>query len=284
MKITFLGTGADTSYPLPSCRCEFCIKARQVGGKSLRKRSLAVINDDLIVDFGPDMMSASFMHNVDISKIKYCLITHPHADHFDAAHLSTRIPDYATKNTFPMEIYASKLSFDRMTKMLIDIGYISDIRNTKEQAKLNIKIFEAKNAEEIKVGEYSIIPLSSNHDDSVESLVYVISHNGKSILYCTDTDTLKEENWDAMLSKKCSLDLIVLDHTYGFEIEGGGHLNGNKFVEHLNKFKQLKLLKPSARIIATHISHEGNPPHDEMQKIATNYGYEVGYDGLSIEL
>ncbi len=284
MKLTFLGTGADSAYPLPSCRCEYCLKSREAGGKNLRKRALAVINDDLIFDFGPDMMSASFMHKIDISKLKYCFITHPHADHFDPAHLSTRIPDYATKDTIPLEIYASQLSFERMTKMLIDIGYVSDIQNIEEQKKLNIRAIVANHSKEIKIEDYAVIPFSSNHDESVESLIYAVKQAGKEILYCTDTDSLSDETWNAMAGNSCKFDLIVLDHTYGFDIDGGGHLNGNKFVDHMSKFKSFELLKPSARFLATHISHEGNPPHEEMQEIANKYGYEVAYDGLVIEL
>ena len=284
MKLTFLGTGADSSYPLPSCRCEYCLKSREYGGKNLRKRALAVINEDLILDFGPDMMSASFMYGIDISKLKYCYITHAHADHFDPAHLSTRIPDYAAENTILLEIYASQLSLERMTKMLMDIGYISDIENKKEQEKLNIRSIKAIHSKKIEVGDYTVIPFSSNHDESVGSVVYAITQNEKSILYCTDTDSLSDTTWGAMVSNSCKFDLIVLDHTYGFNIEGGGHLNGNKFVDHIQKFKSLELLKPSARIMATHISHEGNPPHEEMQQLANRYGYEVAYDGLFIDL
>jgi phosphoribosyl 1,2-cyclic phosphate phosphodiesterase len=45
-----------------------------------------------------------------------------------------------------------------------------------------------------------------------------------------------------------------------------------------------KLLKENARILATHISHEGNPIHSEMVEYGKKYGYEIAYDGLVIEL
>jgi phosphoribosyl 1,2-cyclic phosphodiesterase len=37
MKITFLGTSAATSCPLPFCHCATCMQARQFGGKDFRK-------------------------------------------------------------------------------------------------------------------------------------------------------------------------------------------------------------------------------------------------------
>src|SRR5579859_6030285 len=76
MEITFLGTAAATSYPLAFCRCEFCIQARKLGGKDFRKRSSIIFNDDLLIDMGPDILSASFMYHKSIAEIRYCLQTH----------------------------------------------------------------------------------------------------------------------------------------------------------------------------------------------------------------
>ena len=40
------------------------------------------------------------------------------------------------------------------------------------------------------------------------------------------------------------------------------------------------LLAENARILATHISHEGNPLHSELSEYAAKHGYEIAYDGL----
>ena len=63
MKITFLGTSADTAFPLPFCQCEVCTQARKLGGKNIRKRSSILINDDFLIDMGPDVVSSSLKHN-----------------------------------------------------------------------------------------------------------------------------------------------------------------------------------------------------------------------------
>ncbi|MGH2398786.1 MAG: MBL fold metallo-hydrolase, partial [bacterium] len=60
MRVTFLGTAAAEGYPNPFCGCENCRAARRAGGRSLRKRAAALINDDLLLDLGPDLISASF--------------------------------------------------------------------------------------------------------------------------------------------------------------------------------------------------------------------------------
>lgn len=62
MIITFLGTAAANAFPEAFCKCENCAKAWALRGPSLRERSAALINDDLLIDLGPDIMTASHMH------------------------------------------------------------------------------------------------------------------------------------------------------------------------------------------------------------------------------
>ena len=46
--------------------------------------------------------------------------------------------------------------------------------------------------------------------------------------------------------------------------------------------REEKLLKESARVLATHISHDANPVHEDLVEFATKHGYEVAYDGMSL--
>lgn len=98
MKIQFLGTSASPSTPLPFCQCPFCTIARKAGGKNLRRRSSIIINDDLLIDLGPDIMSSSYEYRIDLSVISVCLQTHPHEDHFDPELIISRHPDYGARN------------------------------------------------------------------------------------------------------------------------------------------------------------------------------------------
>lgn len=59
MQITFLGTGAASAVPLPFCTCSLCQTARRLGAKELRARSALLVNDDLMIDFGPDAVPAA---------------------------------------------------------------------------------------------------------------------------------------------------------------------------------------------------------------------------------
>src|ERR1700704_1554150 len=94
MTITFLGTAAANAFPEAFCKCRNCAQARMLGGRSLRKRSAVLINNDLLIDLGPDIMAASQMHACPLDDVRYCLQTHPHADHLDLSHLLSRSPAY----------------------------------------------------------------------------------------------------------------------------------------------------------------------------------------------
>lgn len=284
MNITFLGTAAATSYPLAFCRCDYCSKARELGGKDFRKRSSIIINNDLLIDFGPDVMAASFIHNRSITDIRYLLQTHPHSDHFDASHLATRVPEYLGVNIPPLDIYASLGTFVKMSEMLKNDGYVNDIFDKNDQLRMNIRIHTMKHAQSEMVGKYEVTAFSTDHDVAAGSMIYAIREDNFTVLYATDTDKLLDETWESFKNKNMHFNLVIMDHTYGPDADSGGHLNANRFIEQIERMKKENLLLEKARIIATHLSHEGNSNHAELSQYAQDHGYEIGYDGLVIEL
>ena len=65
MKIQFGGTGAAEGIPAIFCNCTLCDIAR----KSLterRRRSMLIINDELIIDFGPDLSTVCENNKINI--------------------------------------------------------------------------------------------------------------------------------------------------------------------------------------------------------------------------
>ena len=88
MKLQYLGTAAAEGIPSLFCRCDKCLKARERGGREIRTRSQAIVNDCLLIDFPSDTYSHCSEYGIDLSKVNNCLITHVHGDH-----------------TFPWEFY-----------------------------------------------------------------------------------------------------------------------------------------------------------------------------------
>ena len=107
MRFTYLGTAAANAFPEAFCGCGNCECARQLGGPSLRKRSAALINDDLLIDLGPDIMATAQMHGVRLNRVQYCLQTHGHADHLDTSHFLSRSPGYGVTDAPRLDFYAS---------------------------------------------------------------------------------------------------------------------------------------------------------------------------------
>ena len=57
MKFRFLGTAAAEGIPALFCECAVCKEAREKGGRHIRTRSQALIDDDLLIDFNADSYS-----------------------------------------------------------------------------------------------------------------------------------------------------------------------------------------------------------------------------------
>ena len=55
MKFQYLGTAAAEGIPALFCNCDICRTAARRGGKELRMRSGALVNDKLLIDLSPDL-------------------------------------------------------------------------------------------------------------------------------------------------------------------------------------------------------------------------------------
>ena len=106
------------------------------------------------------------------------------------------------------------------------------------------------------------------------------------MFYGTDTSVLSEEVWEHLLLLGIRYDLLVLDHTYGigFDSRPADHLGSGDVVAHGDRFRESGLLKDNGIVYATHISHEGNLEHDELDEYAGRRGYRVAFDGLRLVL
>lgn len=52
MKLTYFGTAAAEGWPGIFCHCVYCERAKQLGGKNIRTRSQALLDDTLLFDLG----------------------------------------------------------------------------------------------------------------------------------------------------------------------------------------------------------------------------------------
>ena len=132
------------------------------------------------------------------------------------------------------------------------------------------------------VGPYEVVAFPANHDPEVEPLLYAIMKDERCVFYGTDTASLPEDTWQAFHTHKLRFDLVLLDHTYGPEETGSDHLSARQLIEHAARMREEGLLRDNGRVLATHIAHEGNPPHPELTAFSAGHGYEIAYDGLVV--
>ena len=243
-----------------------------------------LVNDDLLIDLGPDIMAASQMHSCSLENVCYCLQTHPHADHLDPSHLLSRSPAYGVVDAPLLNFYASSGTLKRAAQTferdLADFGLLSP----DAEKRLNLEIHQIEPFQTFTFGRYRVTAFPANHAPTMGAMLYAVQANGCSIFYGTDTATLLEETWRAFHKDQMRFDVVILDHTYGPNQLGSDHLSAHQVIEHVARMREEGLLPPNARALATHIAHEGNPPHPELTEFARPHGYEIAYDGLVLEI
>jgi phosphoribosyl 1,2-cyclic phosphate phosphodiesterase len=210
--------------------------------------------------------------------------THPHADHLDTSHFLSRSPGYGVVGAPCLNFYASPATLQRVdatfTRDMADFSLLSP----RAENELNLKILPVEPFRPCMAGDYRVTAFPANHAPGQGAMLYAVESAGRTIFYGADTSVLFEETWQAFHRLKLRFDLVMLDHTYGPRQPGSDHMSASQVVEHAQRLRAEGLLQTNARIFATHIAHEGNPPHPELVAYASQRGYEVAYDGLKLEV
>ena len=95
MKIQYLGTAAAEGWPGIFCNCKVCKEALRRGGKDIRTRSQAVIDDKILIDLPPDTYLHMLTYGLDMPSIRTMLVTHSHQDHWYPEELMMRREGFA---------------------------------------------------------------------------------------------------------------------------------------------------------------------------------------------
>ncbi len=271
MRIVFLGTAAAEGYPGIFCNCPNCIEARALGGRSRRYRSALLVNDNLLIDFGPDLLAAAQRFNLNFTCVTTGLVSHAHMDHFIPGNFIMHKDDFTAGLPLPiMRVFGPA-----------DVtGPLAQIIRNDATFRLDphpIHPFDTWSSD-----GYTITAFRANHAlEYPEAVFYSIDDGRHSLLYATDTGPFFDDTWEALAGH--TFDTIILEETMG-NGEYAQHLGFDGFVEHVRRMRVQGMLRPGGRILATHFSHSGNPTHEKLEAILTPHGVEVAYDGLEINL
>ena len=155
LRIKYLGTGAAEGIPALFCHCSICQQARSIKGRNVRTRAQALIDNELLLDFGPDTYMHALMYDLELADIYHCLVTHTHDDHLYVDDLRARRRSRANlrPGTQPLTVYGG-------------VGVEEKLKPASEGAitKDHSVFFQQMNDEyTYEISQYSIIPLLEEH-------------------------------------------------------------------------------------------------------------------------
>lgn len=272
MEILFLGTAASEGFPNPFCSCENCQKAREEGKKSIRLRSSILIDEELLIDFGPDIVASANRFGKDLSKVKHILITHGHSDHLFFKNFEYRNPIFS--GSFEHLFHVDLIVPDKLGVVL------------KENAELpKISLMSVEPFRTLHLNGYVIYTLKANHTSSYGEtpLNYIIEKDGSKVLYAVDTGKILSESLDFIKNELKYLDVVILDGTMGFNKKYEYHMGYEEILETKDILLSQGIIDEKTRIIVTHFSHLHNPVHSELEEIYSKQGIMTAFDGLKIK-
>lgn len=271
MKIKYLGSAAYDAIPALFCECDNCKHARKVGGKNIRTRTQAIVDDDLLIDFNADTVAHFLHYGIDEHKIDNCLITHSHSDHFYPEDMA--IPQYNIHGSHKITYHAAQSGYDLINECFAKTPVMFERAAVKLVEPY--KIFEA--------GKYTVLPLPANHDPASSPVFYALEKGGKRMLYAHDTGVFDERVYKA-LKDFGRLDYISFDCTGG--LTSGwrdGHMCAETDMEVLERLTAAGIADKNTSVTLCHFSHNGAGSHEQLAEFGNKHGVAIAYDGMEVE-
>ena len=271
MKFQYLGTAAAEGIPAVFCQCKICREAERRGGKELRFRTSALINDKLLLDLSPDLYAAKLKFSLPLGNVRNIIITHAHGDHFNPKELFTFTGHNAyLDDRSDMHLWGSAYTAKMWEKAVSEIaelqkGFVFHI----------LKPFET-----VVIEGVTVTALKAVHS-CPESFIYQLEQGGAKMLYGNDTGPFHEETWAWLAAhNEKPFTTVSLDSTMGLPPSCyNGHMTLEENVQTRERMIKEGIALPTTRFICHHFSHNGLTLHKETEELMGPRGFEVSYDG-----
>lgn len=278
MKITFLGTAASEGVPAMFCSCKNCREIRRRGANEFRTRTQVLIDDDLSIDFPPEAYVHSLSFGVNLSALKYLLVTHSHMDHFYAHDFVLRGYKYAELDEELLSIYGN----EEVEKVFKECTR----RELKQEVEPHVRVNVIKPYQKIEIGDYRILTLPAMHGTKEESLLYYVERGGKGYLHLYDTGDLSDDAIDFLAKNNARAHAVAFDCTFldaPYE-RGRRHMCIEGDMILASELESAGITDENTVKIITHFSHNSNPVKERVEAVERQYGVIAAYDGFSIEI
>jgi phosphoribosyl 1,2-cyclic phosphate phosphodiesterase len=273
--IRFLGTSAARPIPRWGCSCPQCAPAR-THPSARRTRSSILVNDNLLVDSGPDIYEQlRALPFDDLSLIDHIIITHAHADHYlgldDLAslrrisHLDV-LPIYALPDTWDLVWHAFRY--------LVSSGDSEYDRRPFARHELQL------DQPLVLPDGLSVTPLDTRHTQPFVTASLLLEREGRRVLYASDFHELNPKRVagaDLLILDASFLSREQMDERYQPLLEEGQGRH-KPIIESLEWAKEAK----AARLMFTHFGHLRLSPEQLRRHLPADV--ELAQDGLVVEV
>jgi len=276
MELLLLGTAAAEGWPAPFCECDSCEKARTSGGRNIRARSSALLDNVVQIDFGPDTMARIQALGRKFTAITSLIFTHQHDDHLSAHELFYRCAPFSVHSDLPMlQVFGNQTVVEIMTSSHPDAAWREEKAHFCIEPPL--EPFETRHADD----GTTILALPADHAE--ESLVLRISRGERHVWYGHDSGQYADSVIEAL--RGVPLDVALFDCTYGKQFNlNRGHMAIDGVIEAVRRMREVGAITSSTKLIATHFSHNGRALYDDLLEHFKPHQIDVAYDGMTIEI
>ena len=270
MRIQILGTAAAEGWPAVFCGCETCNRARAAGGKNIRTRQSAQIDDVFKIDLPPDTHYHQFHYGLRLSELKHLFITHSHEDHLAVHELHYVKPPFAHNlSNPPIRIYGNPT-------------VIEAVNAIKTRADLPIESITLKPFVPVRADHLTFTPVPAQHKPGEECLTYVVRSDTATVLFAWDTGMYDQAAMDHVSGYR--FDLMIVECTQGtLDMPSRLHMGFDGVLQLRDTLRRSGAVHPDTRIVLTHFSHNIGLLHDDFAEIAGREGIEVAWDGMVVE-
>lgn len=275
MILKYLGTAAAEGFPAMFCKCAVCERARRSGGRNIRTRSQAIVDEELLIDFPADTYLHVLYGGLRLEKVRNLIITHAHSDHLYPADFEMRREGFAHGLSSCLTVYGTSA----VISVCRGIPHIALLEVQGRIAFKQIVPFEP-----FEAGGYRITPLAANHDAAAGPVFYLVEKGNEALLYANDTGYFPEETWQYLEKSRPGIGLVSFDCTCGIYDNRNGHLGFHNVLEVRERLYEIGCISQESIIAITHFSHNGGATYDEMCETAEKEQILVAYDGMKIEV
>ncbi len=279
MIVTVLGSGGGTGIPNPFCQCATCEIARRSGGRDRRNAPAVLINDDLLIDCGPDVINSARQLGLSLAALQVLVITHRHSDHLDPWFFRSR---RGVKDTeLPLlTVYGPR---DALDSVFDFYGRMFGWNRLMLEQETRTVWHAVESGSHKLIGRYRLQFVPAAHGDAtLQTLLPVVHDAGAGYFHCYDSGPLPEETWTLLSGER--FDVVTIDATIGLQddFSNAGHMTAVQTIETARRLRETGLLTPDGYAVATHFVHQDSGSHAEKVAYYEPYGLTVAFDGLQL--